>query len=118
MREKEYRIWPGLVVSLLLAFACGVFVYQVMGFTYDIADDIIMRDIASGAFTGTPDGHLIFVRYALGFLISRLYLLNRSVDWYGFVIAGAPFLGLQLCCTGDYRRRRTWDGRQSMRDLP
>ncbi len=93
MREKEYRIWPGLVVSLLLAFACGVFVYQVMGFTYDIADDIIMRDIASGAFTGTPDGHLIFVRYVLGFLISRLYLLNRSVDWYGFVIAGAPFLG-------------------------
>ena len=53
-----------------------------------------MRDIASGAFTGTPGGHLIFVQYALGWLISRLYLINRSVDWYGFFMAGALFLSL------------------------
>lgn len=65
-----------------------------MGFVYAIADDVIMRDIASGAFTGTPDGHLIFVQYALGWLISRLYLINRSVDWYGFFMAGALFLSL------------------------
>ncbi len=94
MREKKCGIWPGLFASLVLSAVCGILVYQVTGFTYAIADDVIMRDIASGAFTGTPDGHLIFIQYVLGFAVSRLYLLNRSVDWYGFILAGALFLGL------------------------
>ena len=87
---------PGIALGVSLGIAClfGLLVYYTTGFIYAIADDVIMRDIASGAFTGTPDGHLIFVRYALGFLLSRLYLANGSIDWYGFVVAGTLFLGL------------------------
>ena len=94
MRENRKRTGAAAAASVLLAFIFGLAVYQTMGFVYAIADDVIMRDIASGAFTGTPDGHLIFVQYALGWLISRLYLINRSVDWYGFFMAGALFLSL------------------------
>lgn len=94
MKRDGWQSVKGLFVALVSSFLMGVIVYQVFGFTYNLADDIIMRDIASGAFTGTPDGHLIFIRYVLGFLLSRMYLLNRSVDWYGFVIVGAMFLGV------------------------
>ena len=94
MRENRKRTGAAAAASVLLAFIFGLAVYQTMGFVYAIADDVIMRDIASGAFTGMPDGHLIFVQYALGWLISRLYLINRSVDWYGFFMAGALFLSL------------------------
>ncbi len=94
MKENRKRTGAAVAASVLLAFICGLLVYRSMGFVYAIADDVIMRDIASGAFTGTPDGHLIFVQYALGWLISRFYLLNRSVDWYGFFMAGALFLAL------------------------
>ena len=96
MRENRKRTGAAAAASVLLAFIFGLAVYQTMGFVYAIADDVIMRDIASGAFTGTPDGHLIFVQYALGWLISRLYLINRSVDWYGFFMAGALFLSLAV----------------------
>ena len=92
MRETVKRTGAALAASVLLAFVCGWLVYQTTGFVYAIADDVIMRDIASGAFTGTPDGHLIFIQYGLGFLISRFYLLNGQVDWYGFFLAGALFL--------------------------
>lgn len=94
MKENRNRVGIALAVSLVLSFLCGFVIYQTIGFVYAIADDLIMRDIASGAFTGTPDGHLIFIRYVLGWGISRLYLLNRCVDWYGFFMAGALFLGL------------------------
>ena len=94
MREDRRRTGIGLLAAAAVSLLAGIAVYHVMGFTYTIADDIIMRDIASGAFTGKPDGHLIFVQYALGFCISRLYLLSGSVDWYGFFIAGSLFLGL------------------------
>ncbi len=83
-----------MAAALVLSFLCGLLVYHSMGFLYAIGDDVIMRDIASGAFTGTPDGHLVFVRYILGFVLSRLYLLNGKADWYGFLMAGAIFLGL------------------------
>ena len=94
MKKQTVRTGAALAVSVLLALIYAVIVYKGTGFLYAIADDVIMRDIASGAFTGTPDGHLIFIRYVLGFCISRLYMLNRTVDWYGFFMAGALFLGL------------------------
>ena len=94
MRGMEKRTGAALAASVLLAFICGFLVYRTTGFVYAIADDVIMRDIASGAFTGTPDGHLIFMQYGLGWLISRCYLLNSQVDWYGFFLAGALFLAL------------------------
>ena len=94
MNRVTKRTGAAWTASVLLAFICGLAVYRSMGFVYAIADDVIMRDIASGAFTGTPDGHLIFVQYALGWLLSRLYLVNRTVDWYGFFMAGAMFFSL------------------------
>lgn len=94
MKSKERMTGAALAASVFLALIFGMLLYRSMGFIYAIADDIIMRDIASGAFTGTPDGHLIFVQYALGFLLSRMYLWLPSVDWYGFFMTGVIFLGL------------------------
>jgi len=109
MKENRNRVGIAFAVSLVLSFLCGIAVYQSMGFVYAIADDVIMRDIVSGAFTGTPDGHLIFVQYVLGWIISRLYMLNRSVDWYGFFMAGAVFMGLAVVLyRGLARRKSIW----------
>lgn len=94
MKGTVKRTGAALAASVLLAFACGLLFCRTTGFVYAIADDVIMRDIASGAFTGTPDGHLIFIQYVLGFLISRCYVLQPQVDWYGFFMAGALFLAL------------------------
>ena len=96
MRKSRKGTVIGLAASFAIAFLCGFMVYHRTGFIYAIADDVIMRDIASGAFCGTPDGHLIFVRYVLGFFLSRLYLFNGNIDWYGFIMAGSLFLGLAV----------------------
>lgn len=54
--------------------------------TYAVNDDTTMKAIASGAMSGSPDGHLIFVKYALGVVIALLYRLFGEIDWYGCVI--------------------------------
>lgn len=94
MKKRSVKTGAALAASVFLVFICGIAMYQTMGFVYAIADDVIMRDIASGAFTGTPDGHLIFVKYALGVAISCMYTWNSSVDWYGFFMTGVIFLSL------------------------
>lgn len=108
--EKNRRYQNGfwLVIALIFSVFCGFVVYQVMGFAYGVADDVLMRDIVSGAFTGTPDGHLFFIRYALGICISWLYFFNRNVDWYGFVIVGAVFLGLAMILYRGLSAKRSW----------
>lgn len=94
MRKDGCRTGISLALSLVISAVCGFAVYRAAGFVYAIGDDVIMRDIVSGAFTGRPDGHLIFIKYALGYVLSRLYLLNNQADWYGFFMAGTLFLAL------------------------
>ncbi len=97
MKQTRYRVGAAAAAALLLSFIYMVCVYVRFGMIYAIADDIIMRDIASGAFTGEPDGHLIFVKFVLGWLISGCYRFVPSVDWYGFCMTGTVFLGLAAC---------------------
>ena len=108
MRETVKRTGAALAASVLLAFVCGWLVYGTTGFVYAIADDVIMRDIASGAFTGTPDGHLFFVQYALGRTISSLYRINGRADWYGFFMAGAVFLSLAAILYRGLAAKKSW----------
>ena len=108
MKQAVKRTGAAAAASVLLAFICGLAVYQTMGFVYAIADDVIMRDIASGAFTGTPDGHLFFVQYALGRTISSLYRINGRADWYGFFMAGAVFFSLAAILYRGLAAKKSW----------
>lgn len=56
------------------------------GFYYDLIDDVFMRDIMSGSYTGSPDGHNVQTLYALGAFISLLYRLYRDFPWYGIFL--------------------------------
>lgn len=96
MRQSRSKAWAAFL-ALGISFLCMAVLYFRFHLIYAIADDVIMRDIASGAFTGTPDGHLIFIKFVLGWLMSRCYDVLPSVDWYGFILIGTMFLGMAAC---------------------
>lgn len=48
-----------------------------------INDDWGMYSILSGAYTGTPDAHVMFFLYPLSFLLSKLYTMWSFIPWYG-----------------------------------
>ena len=78
-------------IICVVMFLC---IYAICGIKYAVDDDIVMRNIASGAFTGTPDGHLIFVKYIFGYIVSLIYHINNNIDWYGLSMVGVHFLSL------------------------
>jgi len=47
-------------------------------------DDIAMKRIASGYFTGSPDEHLIFINVALGWAFKVLYHAKPATQWYSW----------------------------------
>lgn len=45
-------------------------------------DDAIMCMIANGIYSGTPDGHLVFINALYGWMLAGLYRLTKAVEWY------------------------------------
>lgn len=54
-------------------------------------DDLFLQELVSGAMTGTPESHLIYIGYLTGWLLSRLYIVLPQVPWYGLWLCGCLY---------------------------
>lgn len=50
---------------------------------YDLNDDVTIKDVLSGAFTGNPDAHVVYVKYPLAIIIALMYRFFPDVSWFG-----------------------------------
>lgn len=71
--------------------------------TYYLNDDVTMRSILSGSYTGVPDGHAVYMKYPLTGLIVLLYRIKREIPWFDLVLAGCYFVAVTLVLCGTYR---------------
>ena len=60
-------------------------------FYFDLNDDVLMKDILSGAYTGVPQGHNIQMLYPVSAFIALLYRVYRGCDWYGIFLCTCQF---------------------------
>lgn len=54
-------------------------------------DDVTMRSILSGAYTGTPDGHAVYMQYPLSGVLAILYRVVSFMPWMELFFAGSVF---------------------------
>ena len=96
MNRIKYR--PQL--NSVLAFGLVVCLFTLSGiffdFYYDLNDDVLIKDIVSGAYTGTPDAHSIQMLYPVSFLISLFYRIIPVLPWQGIFLCGAHGLCFYL----------------------
>ena len=85
-----------LLLSFFLTGLWFALVYQRLPFIYDINDDVAMRNVAAGVITGTPDAHLLHIKYLLGLVISGFYRLLPGLDWYGLVMIGMVLFAFMM----------------------
>lgn len=71
-----------LALTILFFFPIGL----LCDFYYDLNDDVMLKNILSGIYTGVPDGHAIYILYPLGFLLSSLYWLHNGIPWFGIFL--------------------------------
>lgn len=85
-------LWDLFFLLLLAAFyMIELFVIHPVD---GINDDWGMYSILSGAYTGTPDAHVMFFLYPLSFLLSKLYTLWGNIPWYGLFQHSVQILSL------------------------
>ena len=86
LKEKENSIWA-LSFTAALCILIGIF----FDFYYDLNDDVLIKDILAGVYTGTPAGHNIQMLFPLSFLLSILYRIARGIPWYGLFLCFCHF---------------------------
>ncbi|MBO5472240.1 MAG: hypothetical protein J6A08_00380 [Lachnospiraceae bacterium] len=117
MKEKQYG---GKYKNCILTFAIMALNVLLMAlcfdFYYDLNDDMLMKDVMSGVYTGTPDGHNMQTLYSLGAFLAWCYRLCGRVPWYGlflclcqfgcFFLTGVRLTGMLDCRSGSYSPRK------------
>ena len=95
MRGKmgKYRRW-GVIAALVFLVLCITGVFLPMMFYLN--DDVTIRSILSGAYTGIPDGHAVYMKYPLTGMISLLYRLAGYVPWYPLFMSGLFWLAASM----------------------
>lgn len=75
---------------------------------YDTSDDLMMQLIASGFFTGHPDGHLVFTNILIGWLLRFLYGTWAGCNWYFFYLMAVHYAALTAIAFLVVSRRGGW----------
>lgn len=74
----------------LAALAATVVLAVLVGlrfdYFYDLNDDVLMKDILAGAYTGTPESRNIQMLWLISAFVSLLYRMARSLPWYGLFL--------------------------------
>ncbi len=79
---NKWWIWA-IAISIITVVA--MLVYPPV---FYLNDDVTMRSILSGAYTGTPDGHAVYMQYPLTGLIAMLYRVIHFVPWFELFLVG------------------------------
>lgn len=92
-KRTSSPLWWDFFFLLLLA-AFYILLFTVLKPVDGINDDWGMYSLLSGAYTGTPDAHVMFFLYPLAWFLAKLYTLWSFVPWYGLFQHGVQVLSL------------------------
>lgn len=75
-----------LLANIWFVFFFNVLFFSIMAWLLPISfeenDDVLMCMLADGAFSGRPDGHLVFINAIYGWAVAGLYMLAPAFEWY------------------------------------
>lgn len=86
LKKNEY--W---IIALTFTVMLGIFTACFFDYYYDLNDDVLMKDILAGVYTGTPEGHNIQMLWLISAFISVFYRIVRGLPWYGLFLCLCHF---------------------------
>lgn len=94
MKRLRSRKEKGICrLVLLLLMVAATLLYSPV---FYLNDDVTMRSILSGAYTGTPNGHAVYMQYPLTGLLALLYRLLPMCPWMELCFAGCIWVCMVL----------------------
>jgi len=88
MSKSKLKLHLDSVLSFTMVAGLFLFAGLFFDFYYDLNDDVLIKDIVSGAYSGSPDAHSIQMLYPVSFIISLFYRLIPILPWQGIFLCG------------------------------
>ena len=88
-----------VIIYILLA----IFIRPV----FYLNDDITIRSIISGSYSGVPDGHAVYMSYPLSGFLALLYRIVPVIPWFDIFISGILLSCIILIVTS-YKEFSVW----------
>ncbi len=89
--KKQFKQWENWILALLAVLVLGTIIGVCFDYYYDLNDDVLMKDILAGVYTGIPEGHNIQMLWPISAFISLLYRLAGKLPWYGMFLCFCHF---------------------------
>ena len=86
-REMQGKV-NNVICSLLVVLGVYAIGAHFFDFYYDINDDMLIKDILSGAYSGTPNGYTNQMLYPLGFVLALVYRVLPQMPVFGLFLCG------------------------------
>lgn len=77
--------WVWAIIATLVTIV-AMFIYSPV---FYLNDDITMRSILSGAYTGVPNGHAVYMKYPLTGILAVLYKVLHFIPWFDILLVGS-----------------------------
>lgn len=90
MREFAKRN-ENLIIAAVITAVMALIVGIGFDYCYQANDDIMIKNILSGVYTGTPESRNVQMHYPMSLFISLLYRVARNLPWYGLLLCMAHF---------------------------
>ena len=91
-RSIKYNIIPAVITLTAIVILTGT----LFDHYFEFNDDVLMKDILSGAYTGRPEALNIQMLSPLSAVLSLLYRVTGAVPWYGLFLLACQYLTLGL----------------------
>lgn len=85
-----------LVFTLLGLLVLGLWIGFRYDYYFDLNDDVLMKDILAGVYTGTPEGHNIQMLWPVSAFISLLYRIAPQLPCYGLFLCACQYGSIGL----------------------
>ena len=97
--------------ALMLILAVMVFTAVKYDYYFDLNDDVLMKDILAGVYTGMPEEHNIQMLWLVSAFISVFYRIIRGLPWYGLFLCACHYGSLFLIVHRSLSFCHRWTGK-------
>ena len=90
--KKRINLIISSVSVLIIAVVLGV----CFDYYYDLNDDVLIKDILSGAYSGIPSAYNNQNLWLFGAFVSILYRVASGIPWYGLILVAFQYISVVI----------------------
>lgn len=92
MQSSKKRTLSNICIAAGITALIMLLIAALFDYYFDLNDDVSMKNILSGNYTGMPEGHNIQMLYPVSAFISLIYRLFKDNDVYGIFLCACQYL--------------------------